>query len=265
MYGKLTLATKFLRYYLTASNGKGHGIHSPFVFKLVQQVLNSRKQYYAYAAIEAARKRMLNDHTVITVEDKGAGSTVSNSRKRSIRDIARSALKPPKYAQLLFRMVNFYQPRHILELGTSLGITTAYMASANPAANITTIEGAEAIAHKAIENFSRLNLQNIRVVRGDFDEVLQPTLQAMPRVDLAFIDGNHRREPTLRYLNEILPYCHAETILVFDDIHWSSGMEAAWEDIKAHPAITGTVDIFLLGLAFLREEFREKQHFTIRF
>ena len=265
MYNKLTLANKYLRYYLTAANGRGHGIHSPFIYRFVRDVLNDKKKYYTYAAIEEARKRLLKDDKVIEVEDKGAGSSVSKSSQRKINDIARAALKSPKYAQLLFRIVNYYQPSHILELGTSLGITTAYLAFAKPDAKITTIEGSPAIAAKALENFNRMDLTNINLVTGDFKHALQPALEQLSTIDLAFIDGNHRKEPTLQYFEEILKHSHADTILVFDDIHWSAEMEDAWTVIKRHAAVTCTVDLFFLGLVFLKNEFKTPQHFTIRF
>jgi predicted O-methyltransferase YrrM len=265
MYNKLTLANKYLRFYLSASNGKGHGIHSPFIYQFVRNVLNDNKKYSSYAAIEEARKRLLKDHQIIEVEDKGAGSTVSKSSQRKISEIARSALKSPKYAQLLFRIVNYYQPAHILELGTSLGITTAYLASANANAKLTTIEGSPAIAAKALENFKRLDFRNINLVTGDFKHALKPALEQLSTVDLAFIDGNHRKEPTLQYFEEILEHSHSKTILVFDDIHWSAEMEEAWTVIKRHASVTCTVDLFFLGLVFLRDEFKTPQHFTIRF
>ena len=115
MYSKFILAKKYLQYYLTASNGKGHGIHSPFIFQFVQQVLNDEKEYYAYDSIEELREKMLVDDTVITVNDMGEGSGNTKKRNRRISQIARTALKPPKYAQLLFRIVNYYQPQYILE------------------------------------------------------------------------------------------------------------------------------------------------------
>jgi predicted O-methyltransferase YrrM len=265
MYSRFTLLKKFIRYYLSASNGQGHGIHSPFVFDLTRRVLNDHQQYYWYQSIEAVRKAMLEDHSEITVDDKGAGSAVTRSHRRKISEIARNSLKPRKYAQLLFRMVNAYQPKHILELGTSLGITTAYLAAANPAARVVSIEGSDAVSEKASVNLARLNLTNVQLVRGDFRDTLGPVLEQLKGVDLVFIDGNHRKAPTLEYLEKVLPYTHTGSILVFDDIHWSLEMEESWEAIRAHPAVTGTVDLFFLGLVFLRPEFKSRQHFVIRY
>ncbi|HNR16193.1 MAG TPA: SAM-dependent methyltransferase, partial [Chitinophagaceae bacterium] len=87
----------------------------------------------------------------------------------------------------------------------------------------------------------------------------------IPFIDFAFIDGNHRQEPTERYFNQLLPKMHHESILVFDDIHWSSEMEQVWKTIKDHPSVRCTVDLFFIGVVFFRDEFREKQHFSIRF
>lgn len=265
MYNKFTLARKFLHYYLTAANGKGHGIHSPFVYRFVRSVLNDRKPYYAYAEIERLRNQMLQDSTVLEVQDLGAGSAVSKTSQRRVKDIARAALKPPKYAQLLFRIVNFYQPQRILELGTSLGITTAYMAAAGPTAKLITIEGAPAVSAKALRNFERLNLRNVSLLTGNFNDVLQPALRELAVVDLAFVDGNHRKQPTLDYFELILTHSTPDTIIIFDDIHWSAGMEEAWDTICRHPAVTCTIDLFFIGLVFLKREFQGRQHFRVRF
>ncbi|MEO7961162.1 MAG: SAM-dependent methyltransferase, partial [Ginsengibacter sp.] len=128
MYSAFQLARKYFHYYITAKNGKGHGIHSPFVFDFITNVLNDHKKYECYSRVESLRKRMLQDKSLIEVEDFGAGSGIIKNRNRSVKNIAASSLKNRKFSQLLFRIVNYYQPRHVIELGTSLGITTSYLA-----------------------------------------------------------------------------------------------------------------------------------------
>lgn len=265
MFSSWQLLKKYADYYLTASNGKGHGIHSPFVYDFVRRVLNDKRQFYAYNQVEALRSKLLRDESIIEVEDFGAGSAISKTNQRTIASIARHAAKSKKMAQLLFRIVNFYQPQTILELGTSLGISTAYMAMANPQARVITAEGSAAIARRASQNFQSLQLSSIHQVTGNFDDTLPRILTDFPRLDLAFIDGNHRYEPTVRYFNQLLPALHDHSILIFDDIHWSAGMEKAWEEIKEHPAVSLSIDLFFIGLVFFSEEFKVKQHFTIRF
>jgi predicted O-methyltransferase YrrM len=263
MYSSLQLAIKYLRYYFTAANGKGHGIHSPFVFELVTKVLNDKKQYELYGKIEQQRSRLLCNETIIEVEDFGAGSVKGLKKKRVVQMIVATSLKPKKYAQLLYRLVNYFQPKEVLELGTSLGITTSYLATANKEARVTTMEGAASVAALAKQTFEELQLQNIEIITGNFDETLATVLNK--QYDFIFIDGNHRKEPTLRYFEQLLSCVHNNSVMVFDDIHWSKEMEEAWDEIKNHASVTLTVDLFFVGLVFFRKEQKEKEHFVIRF
>ena len=265
MYSPLQLAARYAKYYLTASNSRGHGMHSPFVFTFITKVLTDDRRFYAYQTIENLRGLLLHDQQQLSIEDMGAGSRVKKENTRCISDIARSSLKPKKFGQLLFRIVEQYAPKHILELGTSLGITTAYLASAKEGSSVITMEGAKAVAEVAKRNFEKLGLKNIELIEGNFDETLLPTIQKMVTVDMAFVDGNHRYEPTVRYFKELLPALHEYSILVFDDIHWSKEMEQAWEEIKQDPSVTLSIDLFFIGLVFFRKEQKVKQHFVIRF
>jgi predicted O-methyltransferase YrrM len=263
MYSSLQLTIKYLRYYFTAANGKGHGIHSPFVFQLVIKVLNDKTEYPAYKTIEQQRSLLLGNETIIEVDDFGAGSVKGLKKKRVVQMIAATSLKPKKYAQLLHRLVNHFQPKTILELGTSLGITTSYLAAGNPSAKVITMEGSSSIASLAQASFEQLQLKNIETVVGNFDEILSSI--GNNKFDFVFIDGNHRKEPTLRYFEQLLSCFHNNSVLVFDDIHWSREMEEAWDEIKNHASVTLTVDLFFVGLVFFRKEQKEKEHFEIRF
>lgn len=265
MYSVTQLAKKFLKYYITASSSKGHGVHSPFVFDFIKSVKNDRKQYDCYHAIEKLRQELLKDTTVIEVEDFGAGSTVIKTNNRRVDKIAASSLKPKKFAQLLFRIVQFYKPNTIIELGTSFGISSAYLTSAHSDVKLYTLEGAASIAAIAQQNFNTLGLKNIEMIQGDFAVTFPKLLSSISTVDMAFIDGNHRKAPTLQYFYQLLNGSTDTTILIFDDIHWSKEMEEAWEEIKAHEAVTLTIDLFFIGIVFLRKDFLEKQHFSIRF
>lgn len=265
MFSRFQLAKKYLHYYLTASNGKGHGIHSPFVFDFVKNVLNDKQNYPAYLSIEKLRRQLLDDSTVIEVEDFGAGSSVIKTNKRIVSAIAASSLKPKKYARLLYRIVKYYKPETIIELGTSFGVTTAYLASANKASKVFTCEGAAAIAFIAKQNFEKLQLENVTLTEGNFTETLTPLLSKFSRIDLAFLDGNHRKEPTLNYFDQMLKHSTPQIILVLDDIHWSAEMEQAWGEIKQRPQVTLTIDLFFIGIVFINPDFKIPQHFSIRF
>ena len=265
MYNHFTLARKFIAYWMTASNGKGHGVHSPFVFDFIKNVLNDHHSKPFYKSIESRRKELLRNKDYIDVEDFGAGSGIVKTNKRRIDKIAASSLKPKKYAQLMHRMVAYYKPENILELGTSLGITSSYLASGHQKVQLNTFEGSSAIAAIAQQSFEKLSICNIKINQGNFDETLPQFLNTHPSLDLAFIDGNHRKEPTLRYFEELMKVANENTIIVFDDIHWSEDMESAWEEIKDHPSVTLSIDLFFIGIVLLKKEFLVKQHFTIRF
>jgi predicted O-methyltransferase YrrM len=265
MYSSTQLAFKYFKYRLTALNGKGHGVHSPFVFEFITQVLNDTREFDCFRYIESIREELKNDSAEIDVPDFGAGSRMQLNNKRKISAISRSSLKPKKYSQLLFRIVHFYKPENIIELGTSLGITASYFAFANPAAKIITMEGAPAVAYIAQKNFNRLYLSNIKIVEGNFDETLSSVISQFSTVNFAFIDGNHKNQPTLNYFNQLISVSIQSTILIFDDIHWSAEMEEAWNEIKQHQSVTLTIDLFFIGIVFFRTEQKIKQHFAVRF
>ncbi|MEJ7768345.1 MAG: class I SAM-dependent methyltransferase [Chitinophagaceae bacterium] len=254
-----------MRYWLTASNGKGHGIHSPFVFNFVKNVLNDTTNFAAYEEVEALRHKLYQSKLLIEVEDMGAGSVIPGGKRRKVSHIARNAAKPARYGQLLFRIVQYFKPELILEMGTSLGVTTSYLASANKNSKVITLEGASSIAEIAEANFSDLHLTNIKLIKGHFDHSLPDVLKGPEKVDISFIDGNHRKEPTLQYFKTLGNHIKSSSILIFDDIHWSKEMEEAWEKIKADTSVTLTIDLFFIGLVFFRDEFKIKQHFTIRY
>ncbi len=265
MYTRFQLAKKYIQYYLTASSGKGHGIHSPFVFDFIKNVLRDKGNYDCYPIIEKARQQLLKQAGVIEVEDFGAGSAVIKTKSRVVADIAASSLKSVKYAQLLYRLVQYYKPEKIVELGTSFGITTAYLAAGNNNRVVYTIEGSRSIAAIAHNTFNRIGLKNIQLTTGDFTKMLPGLLSNIDHVDLAFIDGNHRKEPTLDYFQQLLNHSTGSTILIFDDIHWSAGMEAAWAAIKQHSSVTLTIDLFFIGIVFFNPDFKIPQHYSIRF
>jgi predicted O-methyltransferase YrrM len=265
MHSLPILVYKYFRFYLTASGRKGHGIHSPFVFHFITKVLNNKNRFPEYSVIEGLRKNLIEDKSAITIEDYGAGSAISDKKVRTVSSIAKNAAKSKKFGQLLFRIVRIFQPVTIVELGTSLGITTAYMAKAKPDAEIFTLEGAPQIAQIARNNFERLKLQHINLIEGNFDQTLVKVLNEVQSVDFVFIDGNHRKEPTLRYFELLLTKKNNDTIFVFDDVHWSEEMEAAWDIIKQNAEVKCTIDLFFIGIVFFRKEMMEKQHFAIRF
>jgi predicted O-methyltransferase YrrM len=258
----LQFITSYLRHRITAKTR--FGLHSPFVYHLADKLIYDSKPQAVYNVIEQLRRELLQDSRTITITDLGAGSQLNNSSRKQIKRIAKDALKSPALAQLIYRLANEFQPRNITELGTSLGLTTAYLAAAVPSGRVITIEGCLEIASIARENLQKLHIQNVEGLIGNFDKILPDVIAKEKFIDFVFIDGNHRKEATLHYFDLCLPAVNENSIMIFDDIYWSKGMREAWQQIKDHPQVTVTIDLFWIGLVFFRKG-QAKEHFKIRF
>lgn len=252
---------RYLRYYKQAQNY--YRIHSPFVYEFSKNVLEDVRLFYAFDELEDLRKLLLQNRKTIQVTDFGAGSHVEATKSRTVKSIAKSAATSPAFCQMLFRIVDLYKPKIILELGTSLGLATLYHAAAARNADIYTIEGCPNTAALAEANFKRMQVQNIHLQVGQFEYILDELLPKIGRLDYAFLDGNHRKAPTLDYFERCLKYIHNDSVLVFDDIHWSEEMESAWETVQQHPQVTLSIDLFFCGIVFFRKEQKEKEHFKL--
>jgi len=258
---------RFIKAYLDfqIQSKSEYKIHSPFVFNFFMGVLKNRDKEDFFEAIESERNSLLKSRDFIEVEDMGAGTGRQGVlwKQRSLADIARKALKPPYLARILGRLAKFVKAGTIIELGTSLGITTSYLSLFNPDAEILTLEGSPEIARMAGEVFTRLGLKNVQVLVGNFDTKLPDLLKiAKKSPRLMYIDGNHRYEPTLRYFELFMKDFREEDVLVFDDIHWSEEMEKAWKEIKQDPRVSLSLDLFYLGVVFLNAN-RAKSHFRL--
>jgi predicted O-methyltransferase YrrM len=232
---------------------------------LVREVFNDDRDYYAYKLIETVKKNLLQDTRVLNVNDLGAGSRQKRESKKTIAEIARNAVSDQKFGRLLFRLANFYRARVIIEMGSSLGISTAYLASADAGSQVVTMEGSQAVSGIAKETFQKLKLNNISQSTGNFEKTLSTQIDLNPPPDLVFIDGNHRKKPVIEYFEKFLNKISSSSLIIIHDIHWSREMEDAWEIIQNHPRVKMSIDIFSAGLVFFRNEFQVKQQFVIRF
>jgi predicted O-methyltransferase YrrM len=233
------------------------------VFDFTEAVLEDDRWFYAFTEIEVLRELLLADRTKIQLTDFGAGSQVVKGQERTVASIARYSANRPVACRMLFRLVQHYKPKKLLELGTSLGISTLYQAAAALDSTLVTIEGDPNLAHFAAENFKRMEARNVSLLEGSFEEMLPAAFAELEQVDYVFVDGNHRFEPTLHYFELCLQHAHNQSIFVFDDIHWSAEMEQAWEKIRSHPKVRLSIDLYFFGVVFFREEQLEKEHFIL--
>ncbi|RDI57611.1 O-methyltransferase [Flavobacterium glaciei] len=244
-----------------------HAVHSPFVFNLLTKCFYDRKSKPEYAVLRKYRNSLLANNNTIEVTDFGAGSKVFKSNTRVISKIAKTSGISPKRAELLFRITNYFQSESILEIGTSLGLATSAISlgsrSVGIKAKITTLEGCPNTMAIAKSQLQLFHFDNVNPVVTEFSNYLQTESLEHKNHNLIYFDGNHSKKATLDYFELLLPTITNETVWIFDDIHWSSEMEDAWEIIKKHPKVTVTIDTFQWGIIFFRRE-QPKEHFIIR-
>ncbi|MBN2214796.1 MAG: class I SAM-dependent methyltransferase [Bacteroidales bacterium] len=260
---RVNLIFRYLSYKLFARHKYGHGIHSPFVYSFIKKVLNGHEGLPCFQIIEKTRKQYLKRNESIVIHGYGAGSRTSKKNIRRLREIVRTSAVSAKYGRMLSRLVAFYQPEFIAELGTSAGISTAYLASAKPSAKVITAEGNSDLAKVAAKTFHDLNLKNVELITDTFENALQHMLRILKGRLLVFIDGDHQYQKLLSYFRKVLDYPD-ECLIVLDDIRWSVDMLKAWKEIISDPRVKVSIDLFLMGMAFLNTNIH-KQHFVIRF
>ncbi|SHH36466.1 O-methyltransferase [Flavobacterium defluvii] len=240
-----------------------HGVHSPFVFSLLTKCFYDKKPKPEYQILKNYRKSLLENKNFIEVTDFGAGSKIFKSNRRQISKIASTAGISPKRAELLFRVTNYFQPKNVLEIGTSLGLATAALALGNTNAKVITIEGCPNTANVAQNELDRFDCKNVENIVSEFESFLISENLNSKIYDLIYFDGNHSKKATLTYFEILLQTINNDSVWIFDDIHWSPEMEEAWETIKNHPKVKVTIDTFQWGFVFFRYE-QEKEHFVIR-
>jgi len=251
----------FLKYFLKAGNA--HSIHSPFIFDLYTKVYRDFSPHADFEKPEQLREELKKSTELINIRDLGAGSRVNASAQRTVGDIARKSLQSPFWCRFFYRLIRHSGYRNILELGTSLGVTTSYLSLAAPEGKIWTVEGCENTLNVARRNFEQLQLQNISALSGNLDVCLEELLEKTGPLDFVLLDAHHRYEPTLNYFELCHTRAGEDTVFIFDDIYWSAEMKKAWQEICRDTRVNLSVDFFHIGLVFFRTGV-EKQHFTLK-
>lgn len=250
---------EFLKYQQNAKSK--YYLHSPFVYQFYLHILEGVPDT-EIQNINKLRNKLLHTYDKIVIEDLG---TLPGIKERKISSLASKASIPERYGIVLYRLVKHFKPAVILELGTCLGLGTTYLAAGAPISAVTTLEGSRTLAEYAVNNFAELKLNNIQSIQGNFDDTIGAVLDDLAQIDLAFVDGNHRYEPTMRYFHMLMEKANENTILIFDDIYWSTEMTRAWQEIKKDPRITLTIDIYRFGIAFMQHDKLAKEDFILRY
>jgi len=218
------------------------------------QCFYDKTKYSEYRLLKNYHKQLLHNETFIEVNDPGAGSRVFLSEKRSVAGMAKVAGSSVKDMKYLFKLVRYFKPKNILELGTSLGKSAYAMALGNTEAQIITVEGDEKLVKFTKKQFQKTGIDNIEIIHSDFDDYLDKLNQTDRKLDMVVIDGNHRLKPTLRYFKKLQKHLHNDSMVIVDDIYWSEEMKTAWQQLKQYPNVRQSVDTFYFGLLFFRTE-----------
>lgn len=261
---KAGIAFRYSRFLVNSSTR--YSVHSPYFFNLINEVLRNKDDIPGTAPVEKLRRKLIASREWIDKTDFGTGSGFDQSAQYAVKlsRLARESSGSRKKSLRLCRLARFTGARNILELGTSLGLTTAYLALANPEGRIVTIEGCPALAEMARKNFRDNGLKNIEVVEGRFEKMLPEVLTSFGHIDFVFFDGHHTKEATLKNYQVCVPFIRNESVFIFDDIYWSSGMEEAWHEIRQGGPVRSTIDLFGMGWVFFRKEL-SVQHFVLRY
>jgi predicted O-methyltransferase YrrM len=254
---------KYIRHLFVSGHSKGRGIHSPYAFSFVNEAVFAGNNCVVHGSLINAHRTVLKDRTPINTGDYGAGSRVSSAGQRSAGSLARWSSVNKKTGRLLCRISHWFEPSVIIELGTGLGISTAYLAAGAPGARVLSMEADRQKSDYARKLVKSLGLTNVEIITGLFDELMTGLPDLKNEKVLIFLDGNHRFDSTIRYLNHFLKSSSKDFILILDDIYWSGEMERAWKEIVKLNEVRISLDLFFLGVLIFRKDLN-KEHFPVR-
>jgi predicted O-methyltransferase YrrM len=222
--------------------------------KLCEALANIRRELPAseqkwITLIENERKKLICKNELLNDGSLGAGGLYDD--QVTIKQ-ACMVSKGPKAALMLYLLTRYTKPKNVIELGTNVGISSAYIAAALKVnaenGKLTTLEASPYRLRLAKELHCNLGFENISYVKGLFADTLAATLANEGSIDLAFIDGHHQYQPTLDYFEEIYHFANHSTVFVFDDIRWSEGMKNAWSQIQSDERLCLIVYLFSVGI-----------------
>ena len=248
-----------LNFLLKSSNQ--HGIHSPFVYDLITKCFYDKTPFSAYHNLKALRNELIYNQDLVKVKHYSEASKVFQSNHQKISTIVKGEGSSYKKQKQLYRITNYFKPKNVLELGTSVGLGSAAMAIASNNSIIKTVEVNKNISDIAKKVFKSYQLKNIQIDTSSFKDFFKKS--NYENLDLVYLDGTCDKESTIENFNSLLKYSHNESVFIINNIYWSKEMTEAWNIIKKQKEITVSIDTYYLGFLFFRKE-QPKQHFTIR-
>jgi predicted O-methyltransferase YrrM len=252
---------EFVKHYIVGGNE--HGLHSPFVFELYTKTVQNHEFPY-YEQLEQHYFELLSDEHFINNKNPGAGTSLHKTTRVPIKRLAKHSIKSLPWRQLICRLIEERKPKIIIELGTSFGITTAYIATTCPDATVYTFEANPSLVELSKEFFTLAGIKNVEIIEGNIDETLPAFLISHPQIDVAYIDANHRFAPTIKYVERIMECVSWKGLIIMDDIYWSYPMTKAWKAISNKKMVTVSIDLWQIGLLYFHTG-QVKENFKLRF
>ena len=238
-----------------------HSIQTPFAFELYSRLKNEIKKSELKPEIEQIRHQLQGDHSTVLGEDYGTGSERSH-RGRDISGIAKTGISTQKRCLIYQAIMRIFNPAISFELGTSLGVSTAYLASSSSAGKIHTFEGNAELSKIARRNFSELGLGKINMVEGNIDDTLPKILKEIESLDMCVIDANHRGRALMHYVDLLINKMDTTGLILVDDIRWSKDMYHAWKIIACRNEVTLSLEFMDFGLLLFKKNIT-KQHYVL--
>lgn len=239
-----------MQFYRKLFHRKGHGIHSPFVFELVTNVIEQPYPYYGYRDIDLIRLHLRLHDQAITWQGK----------QSSIRRYLHKQAISQKEGELLFRLTNHYKSRSILAVGSSMGLTPLYLTGYAGDLKCIVLESETDVATIASRNIEKKTNSPLRVIQGDYQTTLQEALQQFEQIDCIYLCKELRVEELDNIYHECSPFFHEESILIISGIHSSSAKKNYWEQLCNDPKITVSVDLYKLGLIFFQPKLHKRMY-----
>ncbi|MCC5937668.1 MAG: class I SAM-dependent methyltransferase [Lunatimonas sp.] len=225
-----------------------YSIQSPEAYRIYQFLREHRRtNSQGIPVIEEVRRKHLGDNHFLEIVDYGAGSKRMVSNSRRVGQVARVSSSRLSYNLLYQGLCSLTPANTVIELGTCLGITTAYLAQVT-SGRVFSFEASDALLQIARRTVAAY--PNVTLVPGNADFTLPEALGSFSSVDFCLLDANHTYDATVRYAEAVWPLLHEQSVLVIGDIHWSKEMNKAWNEIRRLPGVTLTMDFFECGVLF---------------
>lgn len=254
---------KYIQHLFYRGHRKGHGIHSPYVFEFVNGVVFNAKQWQVPEQPLRVHKVMRKDCSLIP-RNEPPGEIANENDTRSISSFIKKASVSFKYGALLYRISRWFEADSVVELGSGLGISTAYLRAGSPKTTFHSVEGGRIRALLAAQVIYRSKLEKVNIHQGDIGEELPGILMDASDRLLAYVDGNHHYKPTLTYLELLVKHAGEEAIIIMDDIYWSKGMQKAWQEVISWPEVQVSIDLFHMGILLINSDLN-KANLKIKF